>query len=188
VHDSFGVRRFQAVGNLDAQIDHFRRIHGPAGDTVLQSLALEQLHDDEGPSIVFVDVVNRADIGMIQRGGGAGFPPESLDGLGILRDFIGQKFQRHAAAEPGVFGFENYAHSTPAQLFQQFVMRDGFFRHSAGSSGSAKDEPYFSILKPGCQRGARAGGFLRLQSLGGFATIRCELPGHAERAAQGQYR
>ena len=40
--------------------------HGAAGDQVLERGAVQKLHDEEGASIVLADVVNRADVGMVQ--------------------------------------------------------------------------------------------------------------------------
>ena len=51
---------------------------------------------------------------MIERGGGAGFAAETLDGLRVLGNVVGEKFQGDAAVQAGVFGFVNNAHATAA--------------------------------------------------------------------------
>ena len=61
--------------------------------------AFEKFHDDEGRPSVLADVVNGADVGMVQSRGGAGFPAETFEGLRIVRDIVGQELQRDEAAE-----------------------------------------------------------------------------------------
>ncbi len=46
---------------------------------MLQRSSLEELHDDERPVVVSLDLVDGADVGMVQRGGGPRFPPKTLD-------------------------------------------------------------------------------------------------------------
>ncbi len=62
------------------------------GDAVLECFTFEQFHHEEKFSFMFCDVVDGADIGMIQGGSGAGFAPEALQSLRILVQLIGQKF------------------------------------------------------------------------------------------------
>jgi len=48
------------------------------GNPVLQRLALQQLHADEGLALVLVDVVDRADIGVVEGRRGPGLALEAL--------------------------------------------------------------------------------------------------------------
>jgi len=41
-------------------------LHGASLDAVLQGLAFQVLHDDEGLSLMLTNVVDGADVGMIQ--------------------------------------------------------------------------------------------------------------------------
>ena len=71
-----------------------------AGDEMLQRHAVEELHGDEGLlAILFADFMDGADVGMIQRRGGSGFAPEAFQGLRVLRDIVGQKFQGDEASK-----------------------------------------------------------------------------------------
>ena len=63
-------------------------IHGAAVDAVLERLAVEKFHGDEGLAVLFADVVNGADVGMVERGGGLGFALETGEGLGIAGDIL----------------------------------------------------------------------------------------------------
>ena len=66
---------------------------------MLEGLALEALHGDEGDVFVFADFVDGADVGMVEGGGGAGFAAEALQSDGILGERFGEKFEGHGAAE-----------------------------------------------------------------------------------------
>ena len=61
--DAFGVRGVEPVGYLDGQIEHGFDFHRPATDAVLQRLAVQKFHDDEGLPVLLADFVNRADVG-----------------------------------------------------------------------------------------------------------------------------
>ena len=58
------------------------QFQGAAGDQMFKRGAVEELHDEEGASIVLADVVNRADVGMIQGGGGLWLRGETARGPG----------------------------------------------------------------------------------------------------------
>ena len=44
-----------------------------ARDETLQGRSLEEFHRDEGPAVVFANVVDGANVGVIEGGGSAGF-------------------------------------------------------------------------------------------------------------------
>jgi len=72
------VGRIERVGELDPQVQKLLRLDGPAGDPTLQRPALQKLHGDEGLAFVLVDVVDGADVGVVQSGSGAGLTLEPL--------------------------------------------------------------------------------------------------------------
>ena len=138
VDDSGSVGNVEGVGDLDAEIDllvHRKRF---ALDAIFQSAAFEVLHHDVVTGLrfsavfdlVFADVVDGADVGMIEGGGGAGLAAETLEGLGIAGDFIGQEFEGDEALQAGVFRFVDDAHAATAELFDDAVVRDGLANHA----------------------------------------------------------
>ena len=60
------------------------------------------------------DLVNRADIGVVQTGGCTRFAPKALQGGRILGKFRGEKLKRNEAPQFHIFGFVDNAHSTTA--------------------------------------------------------------------------
>jgi hypothetical protein len=70
--DAAFVGVFERVGELDAETQHAqqrRRVRAEVGG---QQPALNQFHRDVDVTVRFADVVDRADVRMIQRGGGSG--------------------------------------------------------------------------------------------------------------------
>ncbi len=54
------------IGDLNPQIQHFIRLHGASLDAVLQSLPFQVLQDDERLAFVIANVVNDANVGMVE--------------------------------------------------------------------------------------------------------------------------
>ena len=72
------VRRREAARDLHAVAHGFGRSQrSPRRQPGSQCLALEQLRDHEVHGAFGADVVNREDVGMVQRGHGASFALES---------------------------------------------------------------------------------------------------------------
>jgi hypothetical protein len=82
---------------------------------------------------VFVDVMDGADIGMVQSRCGLSFTAEARHGLRIARQFRGQELEGYEAMQAGVFGLVHHAHAAAAQLFQDAVVGDGLANHGAAS-------------------------------------------------------
>jgi len=49
---------------------------------------------------------------------------KSFEGVGIAREFVGQKFQRDVAAKARVHGLVHYAHASAAEFLDDLVMGD----------------------------------------------------------------
>jgi hypothetical protein len=73
---------------------------------------------------VLADFVNRADIGMIQGGGSAGFALEALEGLTVVGDIVRQEFQRDVTAKAFVLGLIHDAHPAATKFFQDAIVGD----------------------------------------------------------------
>ena len=101
------------------------KLHRAVADQVLEGGAVEELHDEEGAVAFLADVVDRADVGMIQRGRGLGFAAKTFEGLAVLGQIFGKKLEGDEAAEARVFGFVDHAHAAATELFDDPVVRDG---------------------------------------------------------------
>jgi len=99
---------------LDGGVQKKIQLERAAGDAFAKRLTFEELHGDESAAFVFTDVVDGADVGMVERGCGAGFALEALEGLAVVGERLGKKFQSDMAAETKVFGFVDLAHTPSA--------------------------------------------------------------------------
>lgn len=79
---------------------------------MLQCLAFQKFHGDEGLALRLADVVNYADIRMIQGRSGTRLSLKAIQCLLIARQLRRQKLERDVATEAGVFGFVNDTHSS----------------------------------------------------------------------------
>ena len=66
---------------------------------VLQRHAVEKFHRDEALALVLADFVDGADVGMVQRGSGAGFAAKTFESLRVLRNVVGKEFEGDKATE-----------------------------------------------------------------------------------------
>ena len=91
------MRGIEAVGDLDCQIEDFIRAERLSLNPVLERVAFEELHRNEVPAFMLVDVVDGADVGVIQCGGCLGFALESLKGMAVSGQLFGQELQGDGA-------------------------------------------------------------------------------------------
>ena len=123
------MRSIERVRNLDAERQRRFQFHRPIADQVLQGRAIEKLHHDERIPILLTDIVNHADVGMIERGSSLGFPLETRECLRVFRYVIRQKFERYETVKPGVLGFVDHAHTAAAEFLDDAVVRDRLANH-----------------------------------------------------------
>src|ERR1700692_1054453 len=103
----------------------------------LESLALEQLHRDEMPSAVLSDLVDRADIRVVQSGCGARFALKTIERQRVLFRLRGEEFEGNVTAEVDVLGLVDDPHPPASQLREDTVVRDGLANHFWTAHGRA---------------------------------------------------
>src|ERR1700683_873368 len=91
--------------------------------------ALQILHGNERRGFLFADIVDGANIGMVQSGSGLGFALEPGQRLRVAGKFVGQKLKGNETLQPRVFRFVNHAHPATTELFNNAVMGDGLADH-----------------------------------------------------------
>ena len=129
MHDAFRMSSVESAGHLHRDVEQFVHRHRLAIDAMPQRLAFEQLHDDERTGVLLVNLMNGADVGIVQRGCGAGFALKSLESLGVLGQFVGKEFQSDIAAEAQILGLIDNTHPAATELLNDPVMRDGLADH-----------------------------------------------------------
>ncbi|MEK7408746.1 MAG: hypothetical protein AAB225_27080 [Acidobacteriota bacterium] len=113
----------QGVGNLDGCVQEFVRAKGLVGNSLPEGLAFEELHDDERLALELVDAVDGADVGVVQRRGGAGLALEALQHEGVLGKPWWQEFQGYLPPQPAVLRPLNDTHAAAAERIQDAVVR-----------------------------------------------------------------
>ncbi len=96
---------------------------------MLQRQAVKKLHGDKSMTLILANLINRADIRMIQRRSRLCLALKTRSGQRILRHFVRQKLQRNKAAQAGIFSLVNHAHTAAAQFLDNAVVRDGLIDH-----------------------------------------------------------
>src|SRR4029077_15885934 len=129
VDDGFRVGRIESVGNLVAIIGNAFDIQGLSGNAVLEGLSFKDLHDNEVLAFKLVYIVDRANVGMIQRRSGPGFSLKTLDGEMILGNLFGEELHGDAAAKFEIFSLVNHTHAAATQLLQNAVVGNSSPNH-----------------------------------------------------------
>src|SRR5262249_11884570 len=131
--DSFGVSSFKRVGYLRRQFQQFVCLQWASAQALPQRLALKQLHDDERMTFGLVDIMDCANVGMIESRSGLRLTAESRKGSWILPQIRRQKLQRDRARYPGVLGFVDNTHAAATKPFHDTVVRNYFTDHASFS-------------------------------------------------------
>ena len=92
---------------------------------------------------MFLNCVNGADVGMVERRRSPRLAAETSLKLAVLGQFFGQELERHAAAELGVLGPVHHAPAPTAQLLQDAVVGNDLADH-------ARNQPLSAILARLC--------------------------------------
>ncbi len=124
MHDAFRVRRVECIRDSGAQVQKHFDIERPVIERVLERAPLQKFHGDEGAAAIFADIVNRANVGMIQSGSSLRFALKTLERLRIVFKFRREKFQRDGAVQFRVFGLVDDAHASAAKSFEHAEMQD----------------------------------------------------------------
>src|SRR6185503_14004812 len=123
VDDAFGVGRLEAVGELDAEADDLIDRQRAESELGLEPLAGDQLQHQEIDPRVAAELVDRADIRMVQAGDGERFAVEAAAGAVVSEHAGRQHLQRDVAIEMLVVGAVDDTHPAGADLFEHAEMR-----------------------------------------------------------------
>ena len=114
---------------------HLRERERPALEAARQRLALEQLHRDEEVARVLADVVDLADVRVLDARGGARLAPEALARRVVG---LGDRLDGDAAAQALVFRREHDAHAALSEPVQDPVAAQPLRVAAGGRSRAAQ--------------------------------------------------
>ena len=160
VHDAGLVRGVECIGNLNRQREQFVDRQAMGVQVVAQGSAVEPFHRDERPARVLTNLVDGADVGMIQRRRGSGFTSEALDRTSIVSELGREELERNLATERQVLGEEHDTHSAAAKQRMHDDSGRPFHQVSSGVRPVAATLTYFRSSRSTSAR-ARASTLLR---------------------------
>jgi hypothetical protein len=123
--------RVQRLRDLNRQRQERFHLHRPARDLVIQGFSIQEFHCDKALVAVPANLVNSADVWMVQGRGSPRFPAETLQSLRVLRDLQRQKLQRNETTELGIFSLIDNSHPATAKFLDDAVMGYGLPDHRA---------------------------------------------------------
>src|SRR4029450_4179476 len=91
---------------------------------MLERASLERLHHHKGPSFACPEIMDGANVWMIERRGGSRLALEPFEGLWIPGHLRREKLQGHMSAKPGVLRFIDHAHAAATEFVKNAVVRD----------------------------------------------------------------
>jgi hypothetical protein len=111
MNDAGAMRTVERVGDLNADTERFVQFQRSLLQPPFERFTLEVLQDQERGALVLADVVQRADVWVIELRNRPGFAIEALAEPGIGRHRGRQHLYCDDAIEPGVAGFVDLAHA-----------------------------------------------------------------------------
>jgi hypothetical protein len=97
---------------------------------MLQSHSLQKLHRDEGLPLLIANVINCADVRMIQCGRRLSLALKTGECLRVAGKILGQELKRNKTMQPRVLSFINHAHPAATELLNDAVERDSLADHA----------------------------------------------------------
>ena len=106
---------------MGCEFGRFARGERAAIEFGAQGLPVEEFGDDEASPILFADIVDGKEVGMIERGDGASLLLETAEAVGVAGEGFGEHFERDLAAKAGVAGAVDFAHAAGTQRRNDLV-------------------------------------------------------------------
>ena len=100
---------------------------------MLERLALEQFHHQERRALVAPDLVDDADVRMIERRGCPRLAHEAIEDVLVLGDLLRQELERHLPPQLGVLGLVDDTHAAAADFGEDSVVADSRSNHFSAS-------------------------------------------------------
>ena len=105
----------QRICNLRAQFDDLLQRQGTLLQPLRQRLTFDALHHQVIDAIMQTDIVQDANVRVIQMGDGLGFPLEALLAHGIRRELRGKNLDSDSALKPCILGTIHLSHPAYTQ-------------------------------------------------------------------------
>ncbi len=132
--DSLTMGRVQRIGDLNGERQYGFELNRPSRDEMLERDAVEEFHGDKRLAVLLANVVDRANVGMVQRRCCLRFALEARQCLSVARNVVRQEFEGYKTVKARVLSLVHHSHSTAAELSDYAVVRNRRVDH--GRSGA----------------------------------------------------
>src|SRR5215470_6936797 len=120
----------ESIDNLNGDLENPLDTQRLARNHVLEGLPLKKLHNNEGlVASVLTDFMNGANVGVVERSGGAGFAKKTFERELVGNRFGSEELQCDLTIEHGVPRGINDTHSATAEFLDDLVVRNRQTNH-----------------------------------------------------------
>src|ERR1700691_3911018 len=121
MNHSLAMSFFQRFANLDCYARKFEWDKRTALQAVGKGFTFDVLHDQIVGAVLAANVIERANVWMVQAGDGTGFAFKTLAQFRCVGQMWWKNFQRHRAIEARILRAVNFTHATSANRRNDFV-------------------------------------------------------------------
>jgi hypothetical protein len=111
----------ERAGNLRSVLKYLRHGQRPFFQTLRQRFAIQVFHNNEVNAVLLADIVESANVGMIQAGYNFGFPVETLAARGIVREVRRQNLDGDGAIKPRIARAIDFSHAPRAERRKDII-------------------------------------------------------------------
>ena len=129
MNDAFTVCFFEGDRDLPGQAQRVADLQRPTRDSLRQRLALQILHDEKFNAVLAADIVERADMRMVESGNALRLTLEAFSKHRIDSQRRRQDLDGNDTLESRIARFVDLAHPTSTERRQDFI------RSESGSGG-----------------------------------------------------
>src|SRR5262250_2855984 len=129
MNDSLFVSGFKRVSDLNGERQEDVGFYGAIADAVLQRHPIEMLHDNERPPVLRSDLVDRADVRVVQRGGSLSFAFKAAESLRVLGGILPEEIECEKGFQKGGFGLVGDPHPAASELLDDAIVGNGLPDH-----------------------------------------------------------
>ncbi len=138
MNDVSPVRLVEGIGDLDGVVERLGEREPAPFQPLLERLALDVLDDQVVNVVLHADVVERADVRMVQARDDARFTLEPLPAVRIVRQMFRQCLDRDRAVQARIDSAIHLAHAACADERLQIVGAEGA-SHQPARRGSRRE-------------------------------------------------
>ena len=129
MNDSLSMGSDESVSNVDGNVEEWFQLQRLTSNPLLQAFPFQLLHHDEGVTVVVLNLINGANVGMVQLRRSPGFALKALYRFFVAQQVFRNELQRNVAPQADVFGLVHNSHTTTAKFAYDAIVGDGLPDH-----------------------------------------------------------